>query len=59
MPVSPNHCVSFTVFMQIIKNSLRARSVKRQRIIISIIVQITIVNEVDQIILENIEYNWS
>ena len=46
---------SFTVFLQVIKDSLKAGSVTRQRIIISIIVQIAIVNGVEQIILENVE----
>ena len=50
---------SFTVFLQIIKNSLETGSVKRQRIIISIILQIAIVDEMEQIIHENVEQDRS
>ena len=50
---------SLTVFLQIMKNSLETGSVKRQLIIISIIVQIAIVDEMEQIIHENIEQDRS
>ena len=50
---------SFTVFLQIIKNSLKTGSVKRQQILISIIVQIAIFDEMEQIIHENVEQDRS
>ena len=41
--------------MQIVKSTLKAGSIKRQQIIISIIAQIAIVDEMEQIIHENVE----
>ena len=50
---------SFTDVLQITKNSLKTGSVKRQRIIISTIVQIATVAEMEQIIHETIEQDRS
>ena len=58
MPLSPGQTIVWQS-CKIIKNSLKTRSVKRQQIIISIIVQIAIVDEMEQIIHENVEQDRS